>query len=142
MPKTVGEIMTRKVLVLNEEDNLERLEEGMERYGLRHLPVVDDGKLVGIVSHRDLLRVSVSTLESGHEERNEKLRQNTFASEIMTRDVTTIREDMELAEAAKKLLEGKGSSLPVVDEDDKVVGIITDRDFVKLAAGLLEEDDD
>lgn len=142
MSKTVGDIMTRRVLVLNEEDNLERIEEGMQRYGLRHLPVVDDGKLVGIVSHRDLLRVSVSALEAGHEERNEKLRQNTFVSEIMTRDVETVVESTPVAEAAAALLAGKGSSLPVVDDQGRVVGIVTERDFVKLCAEAAESSEE
>lgn len=53
-PKTVGELMTREVMTLYEEDNLDRIEEGMNRFRFRHLPVVDGKRLVGLVTHRDI----------------------------------------------------------------------------------------
>ena len=140
--KTVGEIMTRRLVVLTEEENLSRIEAGMSRFGLRHLPVVDDGKLVGLVSHRDLLRASVSTLEPIRDEKNRKLLEHTFVGEIMTRDVRTAREDTPLSVAAKDLIEGRFGCLPVVNEQGDLVGIVTEHDFLKLCVDILEAGDD
>ncbi|MFW5921065.1 MAG: CBS domain-containing protein, partial [Polyangiales bacterium] len=52
----VSDIMSRNPITLSEEDNLENIAQGMEEFHLRHLPVVDGHKLVGLVSHRDILR--------------------------------------------------------------------------------------
>lgn len=136
--RTVKDIMTRRVIVLTEEENLQKLEEGMERFGLRHLPVVDKGKLVGLVSHRDLLRASVSNLDPVRDERNWCLLANTFVGEIMKRDVTSAKPDTPLAEAARTMVEGKFGCLPVIDDDGTLVGIVTESDFLKLTAELLE----
>jgi len=139
--RTVGEIMSKRLVVLTEEENLSRLEAGMARFGLRHLPVVDDGKLVGLVSHRDLLRVSASSLEKGRVERHEQLLANTFVGEIMTRGVRTARVDTPLSMAAKDMLEGRFGCLPVVDEWGYLVGIVTEHDFLKLCLDFLEADE-
>ena len=145
MATKVRDLMTRKIIVLSEEDNLERLDEGMARLGVRHLPVVDNGKLVGLISQRDLLRLSVSTLEPDHEAKNQRLRQNTFVSEVMTRRVATVTEDTTVGQAARKLLDGKFGCLPVVDSTGTVIGIVTADDFLRLLADPEEEsreDDD
>ncbi len=136
-PKTVADIMTREVITLFEEENLELLLEGMERYGLRHLPVVDDGKLVGLVTHRDLLRAAVSHLEPGAAEREAAYEGRHFVADLMTRDVQTVRPDTSIAEAARLLREHKFGCLPVTEEDGTLVGIVTEADFVSLAASLL-----
>ena len=64
-PSLVRDIMTREVVTLYEEDNLLGVEEGMRHFRFRHLPVVDDGKLVGLITERDLLRVAASITEPG-----------------------------------------------------------------------------
>lgn len=63
---TVGELMTRRVITIAPSDSLASAWDSMRRYGLRHLPVVDArGSLVGLVSQRDLLAASPSSLASG-----------------------------------------------------------------------------
>jgi CBS domain-containing protein len=136
--RIVGDIMTRRVIVLTQEENLSKLEEGMARFGLRHLPVVEKGKLVGLVSHRDLLRASVSNLDPVRDERNLCLLGNTFVREIMKREVKTAQADTPLAVAARTMVEGKFGCLPVVDDEGTLVGIVTESDFLKLTAELLE----
>ena len=79
--KVVAEIMTKRVICLHEEDNLEIISQGMERYNLRHLPVISDDKLIGLISHRDLLRLAVSSVTA--ESPDGKLRQQKI-NEIKT----------------------------------------------------------
>ena len=137
-PQFVRDVMTREVVTLYEEDNLVGVEEGMLRYRFRHLPVVDDGRLVGLVTHRDLLRLAASSLEPGSLRKTENLKQGVFVRDVMRRDVITIREDATLAEAGKLLWDHKLGCLPVVKDDGALIGIITEADFVKLALKLLE----
>ena len=137
-PVLVSDIMTRDVVTLYEEENLERLQEGMDRFGFRHLPVVDGDKLVGLVTHRDLLRAAVSILEPGRATREQVYESGVFVAQIMTRNPATVRPDAPLAEAAKLLRDNKFGCLPVTEADGKLVGIITEADFVALVLHLLE----
>ncbi len=134
---TVADIMTRRVIYLREEDNLTIISKGMERYNLRHLPVVSDDKLMGIVTHRDLLRLALSSLETSTPEgkiKQEMLDEGTFVATIMTRDPLTVSPDTPIWKAAKIILENKFGCLPVVEEDGKLVGIVTEHDFLKTLA--------
>ncbi|MBE7478759.1 MAG: CBS domain-containing protein [Polyangiaceae bacterium] len=137
-PRVVRDIMTAKVVYMLEEENLERIGKGMERFKFRHLPVVDAGKLVGIVSQRDYLRASVSDLDPDFALKNDNLKRNIFVAEIMTRDVVSVRPDTPLLEAAKLLREHRFGCLPVTEADGSLVGVVTDYDFVGLTIALLE----
>lgn len=130
--------MTAKVVYMLEEENLERIGKGMERFKFRHLPVVDAGKLVGIVSQRDYLRASVSDLDPDFALKNDNLKRNIFVAEIMTRDVVSVRPDTPVLDAAKLLREHRFGCLPVTEADGSLVGIVTDYDFVGLTIALLE----
>jgi len=106
-PEKVTDIMTKRVIVLREEDNLARLSEGMERYHLRHLPVTSDDRLVGLITHRDLLRLTVSSLmadDPTEQDKQSKLFENTFVAEVMTPDPMTVNPDTPIKEAAKSWL--------------------------------------
>jgi CBS domain-containing protein len=68
VPITVADIMTERVIYLKEEDTLDTITKGMERYDLRYIPVVSvEGgreRLLGIISHRDLLRIAISSIHA------------------------------------------------------------------------------
>jgi CBS domain-containing protein len=136
-PMKVGDIMTREVYTLFEEENLASIEEGMESYRFRHLPVIDDGKLVGLVTIRDILRASASSLEVGHEDKTRQLRERFFVRDIMTSDVETVKEDTLLVDAATTMRDKKLGCLPVVADGGQLVGIITESDFVRLSIRFL-----
>jgi CBS domain-containing membrane protein len=124
--KTVADIMTRRVIYLREEDNLSRIVEGMEHFGLRHLPVLDGDKLVGMITHRDMLKI-LSAADPREEE--------TFVASIMTRDPIAVGPETTIAEAARILIKARFGCLPVVDENRNVIGIVTEHDFMKILAG-------
>lgn len=90
---------------------------------LHHLPVVDEGKLVGIVSSADLLKIYL--LENGLEPR-----ETMTVDRIMTRDPVFLESRANLRDAASKLMRGGFHALPVVDADQTLVGIVTSTDLI------------
>lgn len=138
-PRTVADVMTREVVVLREEDALAEVAADMERYRFRHLPVVDGRTLVGIVSQRDLLRFTVSQLEHGPAaaDKERRIEESTFVARVMTRDPVTVLPETPIAVAAKKLMDGRFHSLPVVDANNELVGIVTDHDLLKVLAARI-----
>src|SRR5262245_45575134 len=95
MGKTVGEVMTREVVTLNEEDNLEMVAAGLERFHFHHLPVVDGQRLVGMVSQRDMLRATVSGRDTSAvaQSRERRFLEETFVRDIMKTKLVTAHPD-------------------------------------------------
>ena len=134
----VRDYMTKKVFTLRIDKKLFIAQEIMEWAHCRHVPVVDrEGRVVGIVSHRDLLKASVSS--AAHVvnlERDQHLSTLPVES-VMRTNVRTISPDATVQEAAKVMRDEKIGCLPVVAED-KLVGIITDYDFLRIVEHLGE----
>jgi CBS domain-containing membrane protein len=136
-PQTVAEVMTRKIVTVTEQDALQNIEEGMHRLRFRHLPVVDRrGKLVGLLSHRDLLHAAPSWLSEQEAEQNAVI-QKLPVGRIMQHEVLTVESTDPLVEVGKLMWASKIGCLPVVDAEGTLVGIITEADFIRLAVQLL-----
>jgi acetoin utilization protein AcuB len=134
---TVADVMTRKIVTVSETDALEFVDAGMHRLRFRHLPVVDSlGKLVGLLSHGDLLHAASSSLSDKEAERNAVILQQPVRR-IMQRDVLTVHPDDSLIQAGKVLWESKIGCLPVVNADRALVGMLTKGDFIRVALTLL-----
>lgn len=133
-PQRVSDIMTRQVIAIEPNSTLEPIEDGMRRFGIRHLPVIDpDNRLVGVLSHRELMHAESSTLSADRAVRDEVILKRATVAHIMSREPITVTPDSSLQEAGKILLRYKIGCLPVVVEDNRLVGIVTRSDFVKLA---------
>ena len=138
-PIQVSDIMTRRVAVLHEENNLELAENAMRSYGFRHLPVVDGDKLVGLVTDRDISRASVSSLAKDHDLLDDNLKRYFFVREIMTVNVIAARPWMTLVEAVSIMKDRRIGCLPVTEQDGTLVGIVTQSDFLDVALNFLTE---
>lgn len=139
--KTVQDLMSVDLFTLLEDDNLRVADEVMKWKAIRHIPVIkDNGSLAGLITHRDLLKVSISTLAGMDKEDQNTLHQGIPASEIMNSQVMTIPPQTPLDKAAKLMFENKLGCLPVIS-NGKLVGIITEADFVKffIENEILEE---
>jgi CBS domain-containing protein len=134
--QTVGELMTRSNLVtLTETQNLAAAEELLRLHRIRHLPVVRNGKLVGLVTHRDLLRAAAQRAGA------DPTKQPLWASDVMVREVKTVRSDTPTRDAVKLMLDNKYGCLPVVGDNEELVGILTEADMVRFAQHLIEDMD-
>jgi len=135
--ETVADVMTRKLVTVTEHDVVANIDAAMHRLRLRHMPVVDaEGKLVGLVSHPDLMHAASSFLSDREEDRNALIGQVSVGM-IMQRELFTVGPDDPLIEAGKLMWESKIGSLPVVDPEGHLVGIITEADFIVIALQLL-----
>jgi acetoin utilization protein AcuB len=121
----VIQAMTRNVICIKEDDTLRRAYDLMLDWEIRHLPVVSDGKLVGIVSDRDVLPY-LSRRELGHVP-------EIPVFEVMTRNVLTVSPSDTIWHVANLMSVNKIDGLPVIeDPDQRLVGLITSMDLIDL----------
>ena len=134
-PTLVRDIMTSDVTTLKRNEKLTIADDVMQLGRIRHLPVLDDDgeQVVGIVSQRDLFRGALAQALGYGQHARRKILDTLLVKDVMTTDVLTTTPETSLAEAARVLMERKIGSLPVV-KDKRLVGIITEGDFVALVA--------
>lgn len=131
--RTVGDIMRREFVSLQAGDRLDFVEDVMSLGRIRHLPVLQDGRLVGIVSQRDLLAHSLSkALDFDPQNRRAFLRA-VDVSEAMTRNVISVGVEMEVDEAARLMIRHRIGCLPVLDAGGAPLGLVTETDLLQEA---------
>jgi CBS domain-containing protein len=129
----VGQFMTTDLFTVHPEDVVDLAASLMDWRHIRHVPVEDnEGKLVGLVSHRTLLRL-VGQGMRGVE------RAPVAVKDIMIGEPITVTPATPTLEAIELMRAHKIGSLPVVEEGDRLVGIITERDLIRVAAMLFEK---
>ena len=133
---TVGALMRVNFVSVGPEESLLDADRIMRLARIRHLPVVDAGRLVGVLSHRDVLDASIARLEkSDGVERAQHLRGISVAT-VMHRDPYTATESTSLGEAARRMLRLKIGCLPVVRQGrdgPELVGLVTESDLLREA---------
>ena len=128
----VREIMTTALIAMKANDTVKRADVDMKLASIRHLPVVDDrNHVIGILSNRDVLRALGDAGGASD---------GVVVGDIMTRQVHTVREDTPAHEAATLMLEHKIGALPVVGDEEQLVGLVTETDFLRIARDALLED--
>src|SRR5665647_2953557 len=141
-PVLVKHLMTTPVVTLFAEQTLPLAEDIMRFKHFRHLPVIDDTRrVVGLISHRDLLAAQISRQTHLDPDARRAIHDAVKVSEIMTREVWTVGPDVLASVAATTLLDHKYGCLPVVGKDDELIGIVTERDFVRFASKVLSAHD-
>jgi len=127
--------MTADPTTLKRNDKLTLADDIMRLGRVRHLPVLDDDDktLVGIVTQRDLFRDALAQALGYGRHAQRQLLDSLAVRDVMTTEVVTIRPDASLVYAARVLTEKKIGCLPVV-ENGRLVGILTEGDFVALVA--------
>lgn len=133
----VRQLMTEDVLTLGVDTNLDVADLAMKGNRIRHVPIVDGTELVGLITHRDLLRASASSYLKLSEEVQAKARRGIPVREVMQTELFTTTPDTPAIEAAALLRKEQIGCLPVL-ENGKLVGIITEADFIEVAIRALK----
>lgn len=131
----VSEIMTRDVYTIEVGARLSTVRHALVANEFHHMPIVDEGRLVGVLSWRDLVRAfrgargdgEVSTFEI-----DSLLDQYTSIEQLMTRDLVTVSVDDVLDRAIDKIADGHIHSVLVLDTEENLVGIVTDKNIMEF----------
>ena len=130
----VRDVMTHEVATLERNDRLSTADNVMRLGRIRHMPVLEDGNLVGLVTQRDLFRGALLKALGYGLKAQQTMLDTLAVKEVMATDLVTIAPNATLQEAAGIMVDWKIGCLPVVD-NEKLVGILTEGDFVALVAG-------
>ena len=133
----VRERMSRNPVTISTDAPITEALKVMRMNSVRRLPVLDDaGRMVGIVSEKDLLYASPSSASSLSIYEMHYMLSQLKVTEVMTTDVTTISPDTPLEEAARIMADNKIGGLPVL-QDGQLIGIITETDIFKVFLEML-----
>ncbi|MBI3449073.1 MAG: CBS domain-containing protein [Acidobacteria bacterium] len=134
----VADRMIKQVVTLGENATLRDALLAFQKHHIRHVPIVEGGKLVGIITDRDLKRATPSPFSGADRETFERVVDSTRVGQIMTRNPYTVTPSTPLRDAVKVLHDRKFGALPVVD-GETLVGIVTATDMLKDLYDLLQD---
>lgn len=132
----ISKIMTNNLIKLNVNDSLSKAESLFKKNKIRHIPVVKDDKIIGMLSYTDLMRISFADATDDDGQEIETTVYEMFTLEqVMTKNVEVVTERTTIKEAAEIFAKKEFHALPVI-KYDKIVGIVTTTDIIKY---LLEQ---
>jgi CBS-domain-containing membrane protein len=126
----VKDIMAQDVTTLGRNDSLDLADDVMMLGRMRHIPVIDEGRVVGVVSQRDLFRSALAAALGYGETAQKKLLRTLRVKEVMSEPAIIISPEATIKEAVRLMLEKKIGCLPVV-QGHTLVGIITETDLLR-----------
>lgn len=133
----VSEVMTKEVIKILPKTTMDKVKTIFQNHDFHHLPVVaNDGQLLGIISSKNLTMLCHNmTIFNREKEQqfNTRFLSTVYAEEAMTKQVATLRPEDTLGIAAGVFRENLFHALPIVDENEKVVGILTTYDLIRYA---------
>ena len=128
--------MSKPVITVDENDSMQNAMKLLKQHDISMLPVMKKGRLVGIVSDRDLKKASASDAISLEIHELQHLISTVKVKDIMTKEPITIPIDYTVEETAQVLLKHKISGVPVIDNEGDMVGAITQTDIIRLLISL------
>ena len=129
----VQDVMQSEVVTLQRCDRLDLAEDVMRLGSIRHMPVLASGRVVGVVSNRDLLAAGLSRALDFEADQRRTFLRSVEVSEMMSKRVVTIGPGALLVEAAERMVMERIGCLPVVKPDGAFVGIVTETDLIRAA---------
>lgn len=121
--------MTKDVITVQINESLHRVNDTFKKKSIRHLPVVVDDELVGILSQTDILRISFGNTFGDQNEGDEAIFDMLSINQVMKHSPITVSSEETIKDVAKVLAKKEFHALPVVDEK-KLVGIVTTTDII------------
>ncbi len=132
----ISKMMTTEVITLNVTDNLDTAERLFKSKSIRHIPVVKNEQIIGMLSYTDLMRIIFADAVYEDESQIDTVVYNMFTIEqVMAKNLVSVSADTTIKEVAEILSKKEFHALPVI-ENDKLVGIVTTTDLINY---LLEQ---
>ena len=135
---SVRDIMTSSPVSLQKDDKLSLAEEVMTGGRIRHLPILDGERLVGVLSEADLFHSAFKVLHFRPDEQR-KFVKSLKVEDVMSKHVVSVPADTSIRAAARLMMEKKLGCLPIV-EGERLVGLVTKSDMLRCLAERKEED--
>lgn len=137
----VSDIMSTEVICISDGASLKDAHHLMQTRGVRHLPVISetDGTLVGILTHKKMIASVLSMLNKYGQGALDRKERYTPIATVMDKDCQSLTPDEPLTVVVEYFIGNKLGCLPVVDDNKKVLGIVTSSDFIKLCRTLLQQ---
>lgn len=134
----ISDIMTREVIYLDTKDQLEKAEDIFKSKKIRHIPIVKQGNMVGMLSYNDLLRISFADAYSGViDEVDSSVYEMFSLDQVMVKNPVSIAPDQTISELASVFMKKEFHALPVV-QDGRLVGIVTTTDLIRFMLAKLD----
>jgi CBS domain-containing protein len=133
MADRVRDIMETKLVTISANDRLSTVDDIMTLGRVRHIPVVQAGRLVGVVSQRDLLRASLSALSQHRDAERRAFLSVVEIARVMSTPPIVVTPDVTIERAAAVMARKRIGCLPVVDGDE-LVGMVTETDILRWLA--------
>jgi len=134
----VRDLMTHPAVTVGPNSPLREVIQRMETNNIRHVAVADSGQLLGLISHRDVLRSQEGSLSGALSSEQAHMNRWIEAQWVMTKELRTVYPDTPALEAALTLRSHGYGCVPVVDQG-RLVGMLTDSDFVEYAIQKLSD---
>lgn len=131
-PLTAGQIMSRRVVTVTMDDTLAKAQELFREFRFHHLLVLEQRRLVGVISDRDLLKALSPAIGTLMETDRDRATLNKRAHQIMSRNPVSATADVPIETAARLLIDKKVSCLPIVTEDQTLAGILSWKDILNV----------
>jgi CBS domain-containing protein len=135
MERVVREIMMGSPVTLRPDDSLDLANDVICLGRIRHIPVVDGGKLVGLLSERDLLGAAANQIYGLKQKNKSALLKGVLIKSIMKKRVATVTPDTPIRDAARLMAEKKIGCVPVL-RDGTLVGLVTTTDILRYAEAI------
>jgi len=126
----INHIMTKSVVTVNENDDLRKVVEQLKKHNIRHIPIVKNKEVVGIISRTDINRLTFGALFEGQEGADEAILDMLTIAQVMTAKPKTISTQTIIRDAAEIFVKEEFHALPVVDNGE-LKGIVTTTDILK-----------
>lgn len=130
----ISQIMQRDLITLDMDNTLDDARKLFETHSMHHILIKNESTLAGVITDRDLWQNLSPTVGTRNETPQDSFSMNKKVHLIMSRQLVTATEETSLTEAVLLFHDHKISCLPIIDEKQKVLGIVTWRDIIKLIA--------
>ena len=129
---TVAEVMVTDLITVGSDVGLKEAVDHMNSAHIRHLPVVRGDRLVGIVSDRDIRLFGMTMVGDTDGDLRFSIGVDVTVREVMQQDPVLIEPDVDVCDALDMMIDDRVGAIPVVDEDDRLLGIVSYVDMLKL----------